>query len=72
MSCHSPYLGDESNPSTGGTFVDLFINQRKHQPKIKTLTISGGALQRGHRSGRDAFDRGLERGDTWWRGALLG
>ena len=26
-------LGDEPNPPTDGTFVDLFINQRKHQPK---------------------------------------
>ena len=26
-------LGDEPNPPTDGTFVDLFINQRKHQLK---------------------------------------
>ena len=26
-------LGDEPNPPTGGTFVDLFFNQGKHQLK---------------------------------------
>ena len=66
-------MGDESNPPTGGTFVDLFINQRKHQLKRreKTLIISDGARRHGYRGNRGTFDQGLEQGDIWRHDTLL-